>query len=125
MADAYVYNKNNELLGNIATTYEYDANGNTTAKKLNGSTVFGYNYNVEDRMSSVVDWQGGEIANYGYDPFGRRLWKDVGGSRTYYQYADEGLIGEFDANGQEIKSYGYWPHGKKGDGDDFMRFSTM
>jgi len=36
--------------------------------------------------------------NY-YDPFGRRLWKDVGGARTYYHYADEGLVAEMDGSG--------------------------
>jgi len=46
---------------------------------------------------------------YYYDPFGRRLWKDVGSVRTYYQYADEGLIGEYDASGNEIKIYGWAP----------------
>ncbi len=45
-------------------------------------------------------------ATYYYDPFGRRLWKEVGGTRTYFHYADEGLIGEYDAGGAEIKTYG-------------------
>ncbi len=49
------------------------------------------------------------IAEYYYDPFGRRLWKDVDGVRTYFVYSDEGLIGEYDAAGVEIKSYGYKP----------------
>ena len=49
------------------------------------------------------------IASYYYDPFGLRLWKEVGGVRTYFCYADEGLIGEYDANGTEIKTYGYQP----------------
>lgn len=57
---------------------------------------------VEDGSSSV-------IAEYYYDPFGRRLWKDVGGNRTYYAYASEGLIGEYDSAGSVIKSYGYLP----------------
>jgi RHS repeat-associated protein len=37
------------------------------------------------------------------------LWKDVGGVRTYFFYADEGLIAEYDATGTEISSYGYQP----------------
>jgi RHS repeat-associated protein len=37
------------------------------------------------------------------------LWKDVNGNRTYFLYADEGLIGEYDASGNEIKTYGYAP----------------
>jgi RHS repeat-associated protein len=49
------------------------------------------------------------IATYYYDPFGRRLWKEVGGVRTYFFYADEGLIGEYDSTDNEIKTYGYRP----------------
>ena len=49
------------------------------------------------------------IASYYYDPFGRRLWKEVSGVRTYFNYSDEGLIGEYDATGTEIKTYGYKP----------------
>ena len=55
---------------------------------------------VEGGSSSV-------IAEYCYDPFGRRLWKEVGGTRTYSLYSNEGLIGEYDGTGEEIKSYGY------------------
>ena len=37
------------------------------------------------------------------------MWKEVGGTRTYFHYADEGLVGEYDSTGNEIKSYGYKP----------------
>jgi RHS repeat-associated protein len=69
-------------------------------------------YNIEDRLTEVWDGEvstGSLTASYYYDPFGRRLWKDVGGTRTHFLYADEGLIGEFDGSGQEIKTYGYKP----------------
>jgi RHS repeat-associated protein len=49
------------------------------------------------------------IAQYYYDPFGRRLWKEVGGARTYFHYSDEGLVGEYDSAGVEIKIYGWRP----------------
>ena len=82
-----------------------------TKKSVDGS-VTSYVYNTEDRLSEV--WSGGVgsgslTARYYYDPFGRRLWKDVGGVRTYFHYADEGLVGEYDADGVEIKTYGYKP----------------
>ncbi len=48
-------------------------------------------------------------STYYYDPFGRRLWKEVAGIRTYFVYADEGLVAEVDAAGNVIKSYGYKP----------------
>jgi RHS repeat-associated protein len=49
------------------------------------------------------------IARYYYDPFGRRLWKEVGGARTYFHYSDEGLVGEYDSAGVETKVYGWRP----------------
>jgi len=58
---------------------------------------------VEDELTKTI------IAEHGYDPFGRRLWKEVQGVRTYFLYADEGLIAEFDAQGNELRSYGWQP----------------
>jgi RHS repeat-associated protein len=49
------------------------------------------------------------IAVYSYDPFGRRLSKDAGTSKTYFFYTDEGLIAEADATGTVNKTYGYAP----------------
>jgi RHS repeat-associated protein len=49
------------------------------------------------------------VATYYYDPFGRRLWKEVDGTRTYFLYSDEGLVGEYDGEGNELRTYGYMP----------------
>ncbi len=38
-----------------------------------------------------------------------KMWKDVDGTRTFYLYADEGLVAEYDDSGNEIRSYGYRP----------------
>lgn len=58
---------------------------------------------VEDDLTKIV------VAEYYYDSFGRRLWKEVAGVRTYFFYSDEGVIAEYDGNGSEIRSYGYKP----------------
>ena len=42
---------------------------------------------------------------------GRRLSKRVGDSITYFLYAPEGLIGEYNALGQETAAYGWRPDG--------------
>ena len=69
-----------------------------------------YVYNADNRLIRVEDeLTGTVIAEYYYDPFGRRLWKDVAGTRTYFFYSDEGLIAEYDSSGSEIRSYGYQP----------------
>ncbi|MBI9074589.1 MAG: RHS domain-containing protein [Desulfatibacillum sp.] len=107
-AQDYLINANNELISHGNVTCTYDANGNTTSK-TNGTDVVNYFYDVENRLIRVEEGDGTVVAQYYYDPFGRRLWKDVAGTRTCYFYTDEGLAAEFTANGTLIKSYGYRP----------------
>ena len=105
---SWSYNKNNELTGYDDVSYIYDDNGNTT-KKTTGTDDVNYIYDTEDRLSEVRDGNDALVATYYYDPFGRRLWKEVDGTRTYFLYSDEGLIGEYDSTGTEIKTYGWAP----------------
>jgi RHS repeat-associated protein len=64
---------------------------------------------VENRLVRAEDGLGNPIAAYYYDPFGRRLWKEVDGKRTYFVYSEEGIIGEYNETGTEIRAYGYKP----------------
>ena len=105
-----IVNDNNELHAFANTAYRYDENGNATQLLLDSVVMFTYHYNAQDRLVKVEDVNGGTIAEYAYDPFGRRLWKDVGGSKTYFFYADEGLVAEYDVAGNETTSYGYKPN---------------
>ncbi len=103
------HNANNELTVYGDITYDYDANGNMIRKNV-GSVAVNYIYNVANRLIRVEDELSGlVIAEYGYDPFGRRLWKEVDGTRTYFFYSDEGLVAEYDESGNEMRSYGYQP----------------
>ncbi|MCP4580616.1 MAG: RHS repeat protein, partial [candidate division Zixibacteria bacterium] len=104
----WAYNQNNELLGYDNVAYVYDNNGNMVEKTVN-RIVTKFFYNIENRLFRVENGSGGVIATYYYDPFGRRLWKEVDLIRTYFHFADEGLIGEYDEIGKEIKTYGYLP----------------
>jgi len=104
---SWTYNLNNELGGYDHVSYVYDANGNLTNKTSEANPT-NYIYDVEDRLVRVEDGDG-VVATYYYDPFGRRLWKEVDGTRTYFLYSDEGLIGEYDSTGNEIKTYGWTP----------------
>jgi RHS repeat-associated protein len=113
VAGEWAYNENNELLGYDDVTYGYDANGNTIGK-IKGTKATTYGYDIEDRLVAVWDGEAGSgtlIAEYNYDPFGRRLWKDANGVRTCFYYADEGLVGEYDVGGNGIKTYGWKPGG--------------
>ncbi len=107
-ATEWAYNENNELTGHDDVTYDYDLNGNMIEKNA-GGMITRFFYNVEDRLERVEDGSGNMIASYYYDPFGRRLWKDVSGTRTCFHYSDEGLVGEYDATGSVIKTYGWKP----------------
>jgi RHS repeat-associated protein len=104
----WTYNRNNELTSYDSVVYEYDANGNTTKKTANGQLT-SYVYDIDNRLTKITREDGSTVAEYYYDIFGRRLSKTVGGTTSYYLYADEGLIGEYTSAGTEIKTYGYEP----------------
>ncbi|TGO02096.1 hypothetical protein PN36_30560 [Candidatus Thiomargarita nelsonii] len=103
------FDGNNALLSNDEASFEYDLNGNLVRKSV-GAEVTVFVYDVGDRLVRVEDGSGGVVAEYFYDPFGRWLFKDVGGVRTYFVYSDEGLVGEFDESGVELRGYGFRPN---------------
>ena len=110
---SYSYDTNNQLLTIGPDSRTYDANGNMVTRTIGGVTA-NFVYDAENRLVGVGTSDGTVVAQYHYDPFGRRLWKNAGGVMTYFMYADEGLIGEYNASGQELASYGYEP------GDDWV-----
>jgi RHS repeat-associated protein len=59
----------------------------------------------------VVILPSGQVATYSYDPFGRRIKKQLGNDATWYVYADEGLVGEYSDSGSMQKIYGWMPDG--------------
>jgi len=107
------YNTTNQLTSYADITLEYDFNGNTIKKTKAGSATH-FNYNTQNRLENVKDSSNATIASYYYDPFGRRLYKDTGGTRIYYMYAEEGLVAELDSAGNVTQSYGYTPQSTYG-----------
>ena len=116
----YTYDANDQLLTIGFDSRTYDANGNMASMTISGVTS-NFFYDAENRLVSVGTADGTVVAQYHYDPFGRRMWKNAGGLMTYFMYSDEGLIGEYDASGQEITSYGYKPGNTWGSDPLFMR----
>jgi RHS repeat-associated protein len=108
VSGAWTYDDNNRLLqrgsGAAATSYEYDEAGNLTKMTEPGGKVTQYGYDTQNRLVVVKDGAGQLVARYGYDPLDRRLWREqyrhqdgtalVPATRSYYLYADEGLIAE-------------------------------
>ncbi|WP_175517936.1 polymorphic toxin-type HINT domain-containing protein [Thiothrix caldifontis] len=90
--------------------YGYDANGSLISishATLNLQKTFVYDH--VNRLREVKAADGSSIASYQYDPFGRRISKTVNGNTTYFFYASEGLVAEFDASGNVTTRYGYKP----------------
>ncbi|MDO9190628.1 MAG: RHS repeat-associated core domain-containing protein, partial [Sulfurimicrobium sp.] len=108
VSGAWQYDANNRLIqrgeGGDATTYAWDEAGNQTQKTEAGNKTTRYGYDSNNRLIEVKDGTNNLIARYGYDPLGRRMWKEQyrdgqgaalpSQKRTYFLYADEGLIAE-------------------------------
>ncbi|MDO8969746.1 MAG: RHS repeat-associated core domain-containing protein [Saprospiraceae bacterium] len=84
---AYVYNADNRLTeirqgsetGAIQNSFDYDADGNTTAKRNSAGTVVqSFTYDAKGRVTSVGS------NTFAYDPYDYRIAKsDSQGSKTY------------------------------------------
>jgi YD repeat-containing protein len=94
----YVYNSSNELTSTPSATFTYDGNGNTVTK-VDSSGTTTYNWDFENRLTSVVlSGTGGTLA-FKYDPFGRRIQKSSTSGTTNYLYDGANNIEETDAIG--------------------------
>jgi RHS repeat-associated protein len=107
-ASEWQYNANNQLTASDDASYLYDANGAMT-RRAAGGVITVYHYDLRQRLTRVETGAGVLIAEYRYDPQGRRLSKSVAGKTTYFLYNDEGLAAEYDASGTLLKSYHYAP----------------
>jgi RHS repeat-associated protein len=93
-------NPNNwqRLLNAGATSYTYDANGNTLTR--GGGT---YTWDAENRLTGI---SGSVTASYRYDYQGRRISKTVRGLTTTYLYNGLDLIAETNTTGTTTYVFG-------------------
>ncbi|CAG1066518.1 tRNA(Glu)-specific nuclease WapA [uncultured bacterium] len=113
---SYSYDTTYQITNSISPSqqepFTYDNTGNRLTDSLTSTNLsFGtteYIYNSRKRLERV-NLHDGRTAIYTYDPFGRRIKKDVAEQVTYYAYSDEGLIGEYDSIGNISKAYGWKP----------------
>lgn len=104
----WTYNNNHELKTKPGISFDYDDNGSlTTVTK--GAEQTKYIYNASNRLAQIKDNDDAEIATYQYDPFGRRISKEVSGTKTWFHYTQQGLAGEYTQTGDLIRAYGYIP----------------
>ncbi|RDE22357.1 RHS repeat protein [Motiliproteus coralliicola] len=121
------YNDQNQLTEqDSGWNYSYNPNGHTTQKSysgsepINGPQTIDYVYNREERLIAVRH-DSVTVAEYAYDPYGRRIKKTADGNTTYYFYTDQGLSAEYDATGSLIKEYHFMPGGTWGTNPQFQR----
>jgi RHS repeat-associated protein len=107
----WTYDQNNELQGIDDTQFKYNLNGQMTEKTVAGVKTT-YRYNLDGRLSEIRDHNDLIVAQYQYDPFGRRMSKHLPqiGETIYFHYSKEGLVGEYNEEGSLIQSYGYKPN---------------
>lgn len=117
---AWTYDKDNRLRAAPGVTLAYDANGNVTERTIGDQTLL-FTYDVRGWLTEVHDNANNVMATYGYDPAGRRIWKEVGGVRRHYHYSAFGLDAELDANGTVVRTYGYAPNSQWGTAPLFVR----
>ncbi len=102
------YTANNELTRTTDSRFAFDAFGRRVFSESPEDSRR-YDYNAAGRLAAVSIDHGSKQISYGYDPFGRRIWKEVDGKRIFFHYSDQGLIGEYNATGKPIRRYGWKP----------------
>jgi YD repeat-containing protein len=100
----YSYNNSNELTAYPGYSWTYDNNGNTTSKTVSGSTTT-YNWDFENRMTSVTLPGTGGTVTFKYDPFGRRIEKISNTSTTIYAYDGDNRIEDLSSTGTATARY--------------------
>jgi len=109
--------------GGGTVSYRYDASGNliekTDTSRPEPQRTTRYGWDAFNRLQEARDGAGALIARYSYDPFDRRIRKELGGSATlqentrhsaaHYLHTEWGLLAEADASGQLTTTYGWHP----------------
>ena len=102
------YNANDQLTKFASNKFDYDLNGNLIKEYSDLGNGVSYIWASDNFLKEVI--VGDSFTKYYYDPFGRRLWKDTDGEKTYYFYNDDGLISVIDSKGMLEVNYGYVPY---------------
>ncbi len=100
----WTFDDSNHLLSTPSTTFTYDNNGNTLTKAdTNGTT--GYNWDYDNRLTSVTLPGDGGVVSFNYDPFGRRIRKSGASGTTIYAYDGANIVAEYDPAGTVLARY--------------------
>ena len=86
--------------------FSYDSVGNrlsAEAETVGTPVATNYAYDWENRLTKVG--YPSMVAQYKYDPFGRRIEKNVNGDITRYVYDGPNIVTEYDGNGNVKNAY--------------------
>lgn len=103
------YGVGDRLLGIGSAKLERDANGNLLNKDADGRRQC-YQWDALGQLVGVQH-HGGAVTRYGYDAFGRRIFKDHNGERTEFFWSGNDLLAE--RTGESVTEYAidrFWPH---------------
>ena len=99
-----VVDSDNALLEDGDFVYSYDNRGNRIEKtsKITGGKIT-YAYDADNQLAKVETQS--TLAQYKYDPFGRRIEKEVNGQITRYFYDGPNILLEYDRQDNIKSSY--------------------
>ena len=101
----YAYDDNNRILSSGESAFAFDDDGNV--KQVVGPQgTSNLKFDVENRLRNYQT-DAGMNASYHYDPFGRRIRKEVGGVVTWYLWDEDQLLAEYDGAGVRQVRYAY------------------
>jgi RHS repeat-associated protein len=83
-------NRLTAISGISSRSFAYDASGSITTS-VNGANSQVITYDTFDRVSQITS-NGAVVANYGYDPFNRRLWKNTAAGMTLFLHGPSGEL---------------------------------
>jgi RHS repeat-associated protein len=129
--------------GTGAIDYQYDASGNlvrkTDTSKAEPARTTRYAWDALNRLSEVRDGAGELVARYRYDPFDRRIRKELGNSATlsaaghggsdirnavtHYLQSEWGTLAEADGSGKVRTVYGWNPQNQAGTAPIYARLA--
>ena len=106
------FNDHNQLTNDKKFSYIYDKNGNlTTRTNLTTNKVTEYAWDYENRLIGVKEKDSADslvatkTISYRYDPFGRRIQKDVDGTVTKYIYDRDNILLELNSQNALLAKY--------------------
>ena len=105
----YVYDAANRIVSDSSFTYTTNANGNVVTRTSRASGYMEtFIYDSGNRMVEV-NGPAGVIAAYKYDPAGRRIEKNVGGTITRYVYDGHNVLAILDTSNNLLALFTHGP----------------